>query len=371
MNINRETYESFFILYIDNELTAEERRGVEEFVEQNPDLKEELVMLQETVIKPEDDVVFGGKEFLMKNDSPVNELNCEEYFVLYGDDELTKEQKEYTEQFVYRHPEQQQNFELMLEAKLVADHSIVFPDKKSLMRSEKDDRVIPFRWSRVAVAAAVLLFMGGFGWYYFSQQGTKSSPTIAQVDSSKNNQKKTDDNTSIPQVANNDKKNQNTIAPDVNRENISVEESTSLSAKQMIAKKSKYEKKSGAPSNISTVKDVPQETPDLAKNDVKVEPATEIDGTEEVAITKPSVNATIGDRDLNMMAKKYASENNVAAIESEDDNTVYVANTSVSKKNKLRGVFRKASRIFEKATNIQPSDEDHGIRIANLEFALK
>jgi len=54
-----------------------------------------------------------------------------------------------------------------------------------------------------------------------------------------------------------------------------------------------------------------------------------------------------------------------------DNNVVYVANTTVSRKNKFRGVFRKATRIFEKATNIDPTEGDRSVRIAGFEIALK
>jgi hypothetical protein len=45
MNINRHNYEEYFILYMDNELDSDDRRMVEAFVLQHPDLKEELDIL--------------------------------------------------------------------------------------------------------------------------------------------------------------------------------------------------------------------------------------------------------------------------------------------------------------------------------------
>ena len=61
----------------------------------------------------------------------------------------------------------------------------------------------------------------------------------------------------------------------------------------------------------------------------------------------------------------------VEAAFADENNVVYIANTTISKKNKLRGVFRKASRIFEKATNIDPTEGDRALRIAGFEIALK
>ena len=48
---------------------------------------------------------------------------------------------------------------------------------------------------------------------------------------------------------------------------------------------------------------------------------------------------------------------------------IEILNTSVSKKSKLRGLFRKVSRVVEKTTNIETDGK--GIRIASFEIGLK
>ena len=80
--INRNNYEEYFLLYTDDELNAAEKRAVEDFIEQHPDLKIELEMLQQSVL-PSEPVIFYDKEVLLKTSSSIiNEANYEEYFVL-------------------------------------------------------------------------------------------------------------------------------------------------------------------------------------------------------------------------------------------------------------------------------------------------
>ena len=82
MNITRHNYEEFFLLYLDKELNEAERKEVEEFVQLNPDLREEFDMLQHTTFPPDEQEIFFDKESLLRFDvNGINDLNHEEYFV--------------------------------------------------------------------------------------------------------------------------------------------------------------------------------------------------------------------------------------------------------------------------------------------------
>jgi hypothetical protein len=364
MNINRNTYEEFFLLYVDNELSQAERRQVEAFIEENPDLRPELDMLHDVVLRPEEPATFN-KEVLFRHNFPVTELNYEEYFVLYGDDELTREEKEYVEQFVYRHPQHQAEFELILRSRLQVDSSIVHPDKESLYRYEKKDRpVVYMQWMKIAVAAAILLFVGGAGWY-FSTQNQNATLPLANVPTEKvpSTTSQTPATNQPATTSNQEEQLNPTIAsnkPANPGHDKSVDASNSITA---------ISKKSSKKSNISS--------PSIVKQDRQQEPVFE---TKEVAVPKVELiaantepKAPIIDEALSeeQIRGGSAKTEYVEASFAEDNNVVYVANTTVNKKNKLRGVFRKASRIFEKATNIDPTEGDRAVRIAGFEIALK
>jgi hypothetical protein len=67
MEINRNNYESFFLLYLDGELIPSQRMAVEKFLGENADLQKEFSLLQQTVLPPSD-IVFEPKELLFRKE---------------------------------------------------------------------------------------------------------------------------------------------------------------------------------------------------------------------------------------------------------------------------------------------------------------
>jgi len=158
MNINRHNYEEYFILYMDNELNSAERRMLEIFVQHNPDLEDELEVLLQSKLVPDNTIVFDGKEELLKmaDSSAIDLTNYEEWLTLYIDNELSPEQKKQVESFIALHPQVQQEVSLLQKAKLQSEE-IVFPYKESLYRRTEKVRVIQINWRRIAIAAILLL----------------------------------------------------------------------------------------------------------------------------------------------------------------------------------------------------------------------
>jgi hypothetical protein len=384
MNINRHNYEEYFLLYVDNELTATGKKAVEEFVQQNPDLEEELVMLQQTILHPTTHIVFDKKESLLKNVPAglVNASNYQEYFVLYGDDELTNNEKDLVEQFVQRHSQYQQEFELIQQAKLLPDNSIVFPDKNYLYRTEEDEKVIPFPWRKLAVAAVILLFMGGFSWYVATDHKGNNTDqpknTIARTDTGTKVKTNPSEQLAVT-PATNEKKDSNdqqlrsnTIATvqDENKKAINPE-------KNSMAAVNELKKINPSPRHNSQEIIVP---PIDQQTVVVVKAKTERQRPAESTLKPASIVTRSADINVavNQRSEKATRENldipetQVVYVDAQPDDEVYADNNS-SNKRPLRGLFRKVTRVFDKATNTDAGENNNkkGIRIANFEIALK
>jgi hypothetical protein len=164
MNINRHNYEDFFLLYVDQELTAAERVMVETFVATNPDLKNELELLQQSIFTADAKLDESFKNNLLR---PVEESAItEEQLLLHLDDELSMHERETVSKAIASSTELQKQMQWLQRSKLSADTSIVFPDKSLLYKEAQPARILYMstavrRWS---AAAAILLMLGTGYW---------------------------------------------------------------------------------------------------------------------------------------------------------------------------------------------------------------
>jgi hypothetical protein len=373
MRIDRHNYEEYFILYMDNELDADDRRMVEAFAQLHPDLKEELELLLHYKLIPDTDVMFTGKEELLKlnGESIITASDCEEWFTLYIDNELTSAQKKLVEQFIANHPSLKKELDNMQRAKLQPEQ-VAFPDKESLYRKEEKVRPLVPRWWRVAAAAILILGIGVATYSVLNKKPGNTKNDIA---------KDTDQNNSIQNpVA---PKQQNTAginspaentAPDISSEKKNNDADKTARPDNTLAE-SKNErivndKKSGDPVIINKDEPVIAEN----KND---KPSNNLPEPEDNPyLRKPSQNndvTGIGD-------KKALTDNDVTLPVSKPSDYINAKSTTPGdesfaetdgKKNKLRGLFRKVTRTFEKRTDIEATDDDERLLVAGLAIKLK
>lgn len=320
-------------------------------------------MLQQSVLRPDDSIVFEQKENLFKHsaNSAINKENCEEYFVLYGDDELTNEEKDKVEQFVYKHPQYQADFELIQQVKLVPDNALAFPDKTYLYRSEEDDaRVIAFPWWRFAAAAVALLIIGG-GAFYLSTHFVANSGTVVVVKPTKPTMKvilplPTDPNPASPA-------DEVEIPVTDNTQQINGDQSI---AKTTIRKNISKQRNIQPPSYVQQVAtQQPEEFP--AGENEKSLSARSVDVAVSNLYKQPEVKGTVI---TNTISNSIAANTAAVQPDEEPDQSQHAVLTASVNKTPLRGFFRKVSRVVDKVTS--PDDNGRsGIRIANLEFAVK
>lgn len=378
MNINRHNYESFFLLYTDNELDAAGRKAVEDFVQQNPDLERELALLQQAVFPPDEEVVFAGREGLFKSEDPgIHAGNYEAFFLSYADDELSTDEKRMVEAFVYHHPQYQGELELLQAVRMTPDTAVVFNDRQSLYRREKDDdKVVPFRWWRIAAAAAVLLFLG---LWWVNREKTAVPPEIARELPRQAPAAKAPDTAQqateglqpagtapeTPIARTDDKGEGSTPVNPVQREPQHRDLATDAGNRDR--RPTAQDRKDRQP----IAQAAPPDQVDIAGNDRVVDPA-QLPDRPRAAHGSIGVNARPG---LIAQAVKidrpdiYYTSNTIDPNDDSNKDQVEVLNTSV-KKSALRGFLRKASRVIAKKTGSGDDDDDNQKHILIGGFAI-
>ena len=172
MEINRNNYEAFFLMYVDQELSATEREMVDAFIRQHPDLKAELDLLLDTVSAGDESVRFDDKEKLMA----VNGFR-EEELLTYMDGESGPEMSAAIEKAVGENDEMKQHVALLEKLYFKPDMSVIYPAKDALYRRA---RVTKMDWWRIAVAASLLLLVSA--WLFLYKDEPDRENPVAVID---------------------------------------------------------------------------------------------------------------------------------------------------------------------------------------------
>ena len=371
MKIDRHNYEEFFLLYVDNELTEEQRKSVDQFIQQNPDLAIELEILQQTTLTADESVVFDGKETLFKKEteSVINLNNYEEYLISYIDNELTDAERMAFFKFALANPTVKDELAIYQQTKLQPEEEIVFENKQVLYRKEEKVKVITIQWWKIAVAAAVILAAGITTIKVINNDKPTIEPLVATA-TDKNNKNK---NVEKANADTNKEKDTQVKEEQTAQDNNNIASANDQKKKEKISSvqrttEEKIQKKSVEPdvkkSDESIAVNTTDQKKDELKNDVTVndKPLDAIKkSVEPVKTNDVAVNTSLPKENINSKPVTPATDEPLDVKEITQDNTNNnpdYASYDEGKNKKLRGFFRKASRVFERRTNISAADEE-------------
>ena len=178
MNINSQNYEEYFVRYLDGELTPDEMSEVNLFLQQFPELRQELEAFKAAILTVDESAAFTGKENLKKG---ITAGNYDEYFIRKIEGDLTSAEEREVNEFLQFHPQYRRHLAAYELTRLKPDQSVVYENKRSL-KKRVPGRIIPLTVRYVAVlaaAAAILLIvlMKGITW---NQSGSLTADQIQE-----------------------------------------------------------------------------------------------------------------------------------------------------------------------------------------------
>lgn len=138
MSINRNNYETYFIDYLDGVLSPDQVSELLLFLDEHPDLKEELSDLDTAPLMEGENIQYPDKQHLKKNPilsvGPIHELNYQEYLIGSVEGDLSARENRLLERFVLRNPQVAGEWEQFKRTRLVPDPAVIFPGKSRLKR---------------------------------------------------------------------------------------------------------------------------------------------------------------------------------------------------------------------------------------------
>jgi hypothetical protein len=338
-------YEEFFILYMDNELNEEQARMVDEFLEVHSDLKAEFEALMNTKL-PIEKFSFTKEDLLsdkMKMSSVDDEL------LLYLDNELSAEQKNKVELELAFNKDYRLQHQLLLQTRLDPSEKIVYPNKEELYR--RTERVVVMAvWMRVAAAVIII---AAAGLLYLRNNSLTGVPIGMRSGTTAAEQTKTPNS---PQ-----QKTSNSQFPSTN----------SLSNQNLATSNSFSGKKNNSKTDLRKrfIKEEKSSEQPLIAHNQPGDNYQEDNSTARTPVTNVPISKTVVDQ-----LKKEDDVNSTAVTSLLPDRNIVVGPSEPTPENRrgsVKGFLRKATRVIEKRTGFDPTNENGELLIGAVAISLK
>jgi hypothetical protein len=157
MQIDRTNYEIYFLDYLDGNLSVDLIDQFLDFLERNPDLKEELQsVFQAPVTLPGETIVFEGKKSLLKNEL-TGSSGFDYQAIAWMEGDLNEEEEILFKKELQNDPQKQKAFNFIKTLRLQPQQNISFPDKNKLLK--KDRKRSLWIWAGPVAALLMLGFL--------------------------------------------------------------------------------------------------------------------------------------------------------------------------------------------------------------------
>jgi hypothetical protein len=358
INIDRNNYEEYFLLYIDGELSCEQADAVENFAKLHSDLQEELTILLNTKLYAEP-VVLESKQQLFSHNMKMDSI--ENSLLLYIDNELPAVERKTIEQQLNADSALKLQYEVLQKTKLDAADELIYPYKAELYHAIPK-AIRPVFWLRIAAAIILILSIGILWW---TNTYNKVEPVIAL------------------------KENPAVIEPPANVEDIPTDVENYKTSSPVVgslaivdnAKKKRSEKNEVIEkipvNNVAKKKTIKASKPSLillehnkeiiAINKIE-EPGIDKKISSIEAITRPQQN--LNGQPVTTEAIAAYTTIEAPANKSMANFAAATTGNEKDKKGSVRGFLRKASRFIERRTGINPVNEDDELLIGAIAIKL-
>lgn len=348
--ITRDNYEEFFLLYVDNELSMAEKRVVEIFIDENPDLREEWEALLQCRVDPEPQVTFPGRDWLPGQD--------QEYLLSYIDNELNEEDRRAVESYIHRYPSRAAELELLRKTISHPDPAVVFADKEILHRAGDRRRIIFLRWTAAAaVVAGIVAFL------IFNNPPKRLPAPLASKPAVQKNTLAVTPATPDTFYTTKPVKTQPVQIESIRKKDRVQELARTTSVPRSIPKTIPLKKDTIAtgfnpePANTVAVID-PPEVRDRVKRQARVQLADHVEGAMPGMVQE----------EIPREQSSFATQALLASTNDPGDEGP-ATGQDPPRKNKLRGLFRKVSRAFGKTAD-RDEDGNRKVLIGAFQFAV-
>jgi hypothetical protein len=375
MKINLHNYETWFLMYTDNELSAAERNEVEQFVQEHPELHDLFLEFQSLVLTPENTVYEPVTDLIKLNSQPVESL-----LLRCLDDELNSEETAAVQKLIQQDAAVAEEWALLQQTRLQPEN-IVFDNKAALYK--KPVRVISFAFYRRLAAAAILTGAGIFtGIQILNQQDSTESLLASQTNAIQQ--------TSTLQSAESVQgvqHNQPTTVPigemqseASNRESANIAQmavqssapNTTVQHRQVVSVSNPML------DGVYTVK--PEKNQTLEKNNSNISNKIETPNVSYAVSDLKKIETTEQDDDEPQLAM-YTHQQSAPSVRQrnnpyaftlensgEDDEAVMFVSEEKAGRTKTGGFFKKVKRVIERKTNIENKES---LLIGSFEIAIR